>query len=173
MPNSTTYDIIRGISQAASMCYDGAVDKEGEPIKVGLRREEGNPLIDKRVMDGFSVSFHGDSICVHYHSEMTMKDFHNIKDLEGELESTIAKVIKFLKKEYKKNIGSALTLTADKNFNARVEYISRVRCWVACRKYYKVSGLSDLARPLEPSKENGYSDQVKKWLQLGGLKGVK
>ena len=54
---ATTLEIIRGISQAASNAHDGAIDEKGEPIKVGLKREEGHPLLDKRVMDGFSIKF--------------------------------------------------------------------------------------------------------------------
>ena len=49
-------DIINGISQAAANAYDGALDENGEPLKVGLKREEGNPILDKRVMDGFNVT---------------------------------------------------------------------------------------------------------------------
>ena len=42
----TSYDIVKALSQAASV-YDGAHDKDGEPIKAGLKREEGNPILDK------------------------------------------------------------------------------------------------------------------------------
>lgn len=169
MPENTTYDIIRGISQAASMSYDGAVDQEGNPVEVGLRREEGNPLIDKRVMDGFSVSFYGDGFCIHYHSEMTMKDLHNMRDLEGELEQTIAKVADFLKREYKKIMGSTLNLTPQGECEARVEYISRVRCWVTCKKHYKIRNLTTLQNPLEPS-EDKFTGTAKRFMELGGLK---
>ncbi len=34
-------DVLRGISQAAGNMYDGATDENGEPIKIGLKREEG------------------------------------------------------------------------------------------------------------------------------------
>jgi hypothetical protein len=43
-----TIDIIRGISQVAGNMFDGATDENGEPIKIGLKREEGNPMLDKR-----------------------------------------------------------------------------------------------------------------------------
>jgi hypothetical protein len=45
--------IIQGIAAAMANSYDGATDENGDPIKIGLRREEGNPVIDSRVMDGF------------------------------------------------------------------------------------------------------------------------
>ena len=47
---ATVYEIVQGLSQAAANAYDGAMTEDGEPIKAGLKREEGNPLIDKRVM---------------------------------------------------------------------------------------------------------------------------
>ena len=52
---ATTLEIINGISQVLSNSYDGALDESGEPVKIGLRREEGNPLVDPRVMDGFGA----------------------------------------------------------------------------------------------------------------------
>jgi hypothetical protein len=32
--------------------------------KIGLRREEGHPIMDSRVMDGFNVRFAGDKMIV-------------------------------------------------------------------------------------------------------------
>ena len=57
-------DIVKGISQAAGEAYDGALDDNGEPIKVGLKREEGNPNLDKRVIDGFGVKVSGKTLIV-------------------------------------------------------------------------------------------------------------
>ena len=59
---ATTLEIINGISQVLSNTYDGATDASGEPIKIGLRREEGDPLIDDRVIDGFGAGVHGDRL---------------------------------------------------------------------------------------------------------------
>ena len=60
---ATTLEIIRGISQAAANAYDGAhmegYSSDGKARTIGLKREEGNPITDKRVMDGFGVAFHG------------------------------------------------------------------------------------------------------------------
>ena len=42
-------DIVRGISSAVATAYDGALDEKGEPIKIGLSREEGNVILDKRI----------------------------------------------------------------------------------------------------------------------------
>ena len=52
-------DIVKGISVAAGNAYDGAKDENGEDLKIGLKREEGNPNIDRRRMDGFGVKVSG------------------------------------------------------------------------------------------------------------------
>ena len=44
--------IVRGISQVMANTHDGALDENGEPIKIGLKREEGVAITDKRVYGG-------------------------------------------------------------------------------------------------------------------------
>ena len=61
---ATTLEIIDCISQVLSNTYDGALDESGEPIKIGLRREEGNPLTDHRVATDSTSS-----IMLRYHSK--------------------------------------------------------------------------------------------------------
>ena len=104
MAESNTIDIVRGIAQAAANSYDGAHDEkysfDGEAHKVGLKREEGDPIIDSRVMDGFSVRFYGDKICVSYQCDPKLKDVHK-NNFESNIESMINDVVKFIKKEYK------------------------------------------------------------------------
>ena len=56
MANKDILDIVRGISSAAALGYDGALDSDGQPLKIGLKREEGDLVLDKRVIDGFKVS---------------------------------------------------------------------------------------------------------------------
>ena len=77
---ATTLEIIRGISQAAANAYDGShvegYSSDGKARVIGLKREEGNPLIDKRVMDGFGVRFHGNKLCITYHSEVKLKEVY-------------------------------------------------------------------------------------------------
>ena len=76
--SSSTLEIIQGLSQAAANAYDGVHDErftlDGQVRKVGLRREEGCPIMDKRVNDGFSVKFYGDAICINYQSDERLKD---------------------------------------------------------------------------------------------------
>ena len=77
---ATTLEIIQGIAQAAANAYDGSHDgrftPEGDETKVGLHREEGCPINDSRVMDGFGVKFAGEDLIISYHGEMAMKDAH-------------------------------------------------------------------------------------------------
>ena len=72
---SNVLEIIQGISQAAANAYDGALDENGEPLKVGLMREEGHPILDRRVMDGFGVCFRGNILTIKYQGEITLKEF--------------------------------------------------------------------------------------------------
>lgn len=156
---STVLEIINGIAQAAANAYDGAHDENGEPIKVGLKREEGHPIHDKRVMDGFSVKFQGPYLCICYHSEINLKDVQGDK-LEKEIEQMIAKVATFLKKEYKRVTGNTLTLTKDGDVQARMEYMNRIRCWVTAQCDYKIGGLDSEARkqPSEDRLEKNFKD---------------
>ena len=52
---STTLEIIQGLAQAASRAYDGAhvadYNDDGRERSAGLKREEGNPIVDSRVID--------------------------------------------------------------------------------------------------------------------------
>jgi hypothetical protein len=166
---ATTLEIIRGISQALAYAYDGAHKEsytdDGEAHSFGLKREEGNPILDKRVMDGFKVKFHGDKICINYHSEVQLKEVH-ASQFESNLESTINDVAKFLKKEYKKVTGNTLTLTEDGELEAIVQNTSRVRSWVQASKWYKIGGIGDV-EPVAEASEDRLKDSYKKWLSLG------
>ena len=134
---ATVYEIIQGLSQAAANAYDGALDENGEAVKVGLQREEGRPLIDKRVMDGFNVTFYGNMLCLGYHSEVQLREVY-ANGFEQEVEQNIADIVKFLKKEYKKITGSGVTLTKAGEIDVRVENSSRIRSWVTAKMHYKI-----------------------------------
>ena len=129
---ATTLEIINGISQAISIGYDCAHDSDGNPVKIGLRREEGRPLIDSRVMDGFSARISGNRLIISYHLECKLKEVHN-KDFESEIDSTVENVKSFIQKEYKKVTGNALSLTDPDEIQVLVEYISRIRTSVCCK----------------------------------------
>ena len=74
---ATMLEIANGISQVLASAYDGGQDSEGNPITIGLKREEGHPIHDSRVMDGFSACIKGDSLKIRYHTEVKLKEVHN------------------------------------------------------------------------------------------------
>ena len=163
---ASTYDIVKGIQQAAANAYDGALDEKGEPIKVGLKREQGHPILDSRVMDGFKVKFHGDKLMVLYQSECSIKDIHGGK-LEGDVEAMINDIAKFLKKEYKKITGDALTLTKEGEVDVLVQKISNVRCDVSANCSYKIGGLKGVEPVGAGTPEDRLEKNIKDFLELG------
>jgi hypothetical protein len=162
---ATTMEICRGISQVMANTHDGALDDKGEPIKVGLKREEGHPINDSRVMDGFKVSFYGPQLCIHYHSELKLKDVY-AKGFEDDLAQMIADIAKFIKKEYKKITGSALSLKKAGEVDAIVQNTSRVRTWVQAKQYFDIGGI-DAEGVKSPSEDNMEAD-FKSFLDQGG-----
>ena len=144
-------DVLRGISQAAAGMYDGAVDEEGKPIEIGLKREEGNPMLDKRVIDGCKIRCSGKTLIVSYHSELLLKDVYS-KNLESELEQTMSDIVSYLKKEYRKITGNTLSLKEKGECDARVESTSRVRVFVTAQKLYQIGSLDDVEDVGEQSK---------------------
>ena len=161
-------DILRGISQAAAGMYDGATDEDGEPVKIGLKREEGNPMLDKRVIDGCKVRCSGKTLIVSYHSELLLKDVYS-KNLENELEQTMSDIVSYLKKQYRKVTGNTLSLKEKGEVDARVESTSRVRVFVTARKNYEISNMSDVENVKEPSKD-GLDKKFRKFLDLAATK---
>ena len=160
-------DVLRGISQAAAGMYDGAHDENGEPIKIGLKREEGNPMLDKRVIDGCKIRCSGKTLIVSYHSELLLKDVY-AQDLESELEQTMSDIVSYLKKQYRKVTGNTLSLKEKGECDARVESTSRVRVFVTASKHYEIGNMSDVEDIGEPSKD-GLEKSFKKFLEQGGL----
>ena len=164
---ATTMEIVRGISQVMANAYDGALDDKGEPIKVGLKREEGHPINDSRVMDGFKVSFYGTQMCIHYHSELKLKDVY-ANGFESDLEQMIADIAKFIKKEYKKVTGNTLSLKKGGEMEAIVQNTSRVRTWVQAKCYYDLGGLDDSTEGIKADSEERLDDAFRKFLAQGG-----
>tara|TARA_R110000824_G_scaffold149397_1_gene319691 strand:+ start:1412 stop:2023 length:612 start_codon:yes stop_codon:yes gene_type:complete len=164
---ATTLDIVRGISQVLANSHDGALDEEGEPIKIGLKREEGDPIKDSRVMDGFSCRFHGNQICISYQSECRLKDVH-ANSFESDTEQKIEDIAKFLKKEYKKLTGSTLSLKASGEMKAIVQNVSKVRTWVQAQKYYDIGGTKG-TEPVGGDSKDSVDAKFKSFLDLGGF----
>lgn len=166
---ASVYEIIQGLSQAAANAYDGAQKEDGEAVKVGLQREEGRPLIDKRVMDGFNVKFYGNMMCLTYHSEVQLREVYT-NGFEGEIDQRISDISKWLKKEYRTLTGKSVTLTEDGAFDIWVENSSRVRSWVTAKKHYKVGGL-DEAMQIAAESEGALDKDWRSFLELGGWQG--
>ena len=139
---ATVYEIVQGLSQAAANAYDGALDENNEPLKVGLQREDGDPILDKRIMDGFKVRFAGNIMHLTYMSEVQLKRVHE-NGFESDVASTISEVVKFLKKEYRKITGSSVTLTQVEEPDIRVESTSNVRSFLTAVQQFTVGGLEE------------------------------
>ena len=164
---ATTLEIIRGISQAAANVYDGALDDKGEPISIGLKREEGNPITDSRVIDGFSVRMQEDILKLTYQSEIKLQDVHD-KNFESDIEQTIQDIANFLKKEYKKVTGNALTLTPQGEVKVLVQNTSKVRVFINANKDFKIGNIND-ADPIVGEPKDSIDAKFKSFLEQGGL----
>ncbi len=135
---ATVLEIIRGLSQAAANAYDG-YELEQE---IGLKREEGHPVLDRRVIDGFRVKFAGPNLIVSYQSEMVLKELHPRNQFENEIEQKFSDIIKFLKKEYKNVTKESINLKELGDADIMVQSTSRVRSWVQATKQYEIPSIS-------------------------------
>ena len=168
MADSNILEIIQGLAQAAANSYDGAHDerhvRDGEVKKVGLKREEGCPIMDKRVMDGFSVKFYGHRLCIQYQSDIMLKDVYS-GNFSNDIERTLNEVKKFLQKEYKAITGKSITLSKDGDVTILATSVSRVRSFVQAQQHYTISGIK--ADPDAGGSENRtVDDAIKSFLEL-------
>ena len=167
---ATVYEIIQGINQAAANAYDGAHEEtlsaDGKARIVGLSREDGHYINDRRVMDGFNVSISGPILRVNYQAEVLIK---NVQDagFENEIGIKLKAIIKFLKKEYKAITGNTLTLTQEGDHDILVQRISNYRTDCQAHCDYRIGGLKD-TDTVEPDDAEDRLDQaVRDWLSLG------
>jgi Holliday junction resolvase-like predicted endonuclease len=166
---ATVLDIVRGMSQAAANAYDGGHNEkyslDGEERKIGLKREEGDPIIDSRVIDGFGVRMSGPILTVSYQSDIKLKDVY-AGDIEAEVDDMIENVVKFLKKEYKKITGDSLSLNSEGEVDVLVQNTSKVRVFVTGKKNYRVGNLDGVLEVREPS-EDRLDKSIRDFLALG------
>jgi hypothetical protein len=168
MAESNILEIIQGLAQAAANGYDGAHDErfalDGEAKKVGLKREMGCPIMDERVNDGFGVKFSGNKMCIHYQSDIKLKDIHG-GGFENDMASMINEIKKFLQKEYKVITGNSVTLTKDGEIHILASSVSRVRSFVQVKQFFKISGMKE-----DPdaggSEKRKIEDSFRKFLDL-------
>jgi hypothetical protein len=161
---ATVNDVIQGLAQAAANTYDGALDDNGEQVKIGLRREVDNPITDSRMMDGFKVRFVANKMILSYHSEIKLKEVHD-KGFEDEMGRMCNEIVKFLKKEYKKVTGNSVTLTKEGELDVYVQKTSNIRAWVQVNCTYKIGGVGEIEGANEPKRDVDAS--IKKWLEIG------
>lgn len=174
---ATTLEIIQGIAQAAANAYDGShiakYNADGEERKIGLRREEGDPILDSRVIDGFKVKFRGNKLCINYQSEINLKDVHRGAKFESEMEQVMADIVKFLKKEYKTITKNTLSLKPVDEVKIFVQPISRTRTDLSMYQEFDITSLDKSVLPVSIPSEDSVNDTIKKFLSLGREKAKK
>jgi len=138
--------VVQGLAQAVSDIKANGHDEryayDGEARTVGLKREEGDIILDKRVNDGFTVKFVGHMLCIHYQADIMLKDIYGGK-FENEMQLMINQVKKAIQKEYKKVTGDSVTLTGVDEPYILASSVSRVRSFVQAHQYFKISGIKE------------------------------
>jgi len=174
---ATVYDIIKGINQAAANAgWDGAHEEslqaDGKARDAGLKRQDGHYINDRRVMDGFGVTFHGPLLRIKYQSEIRIKEVQD-KGFEDEIIRRLQGIVKFLKKEYKAITGDTLTLTKEGEHHILVQRISNYRTDCQAHCDYRIGGLTDVAEVNKGSDEERLDKAIRDFLSLGRDKAKK
>ena len=154
-------EVIETINQIAHLSYDGALDEDGKPREVGLKREEGHPILDSRVMDGFNVHFESNKMKLNYQTETVLRDVYATK-FEEEITSRLEDIVSFLKKEYRKVKKESLNLKLLDEVHVRVEHVSNYKTWATAYGVYEIGGVEQL--PATGQAESNLRAQMKKWL---------
>jgi hypothetical protein len=167
---ATILDVIKGLNQAAANSYDAyEIDEE-----IGLKREEGHPILDRRVIDGFRVRFSADKMIVTYQSEMRLEELHPRNRFENEIEQKFGDIIKFLKKEYKNITKATCSLKESGDANILVQTTSRYHTWVQATKQYTINhdggDVISLRRTSDRSIDKPYEERFKDFLELSSNK---
>lgn len=155
-------DVVQTIQNiVATKGYDGALDEEGNPVKIGLKREVDNVVTDSRLVDGFSVRFQGENLVLGYSSECNIKQVQN-SNFEGMVEQHIADIISFIQKEYRAAAGKNLRLTKEGETDILVQKMSNFRTWYQSSCIYKIGGVEGV---LEEDKPADINENIKNWLK--------
>ena len=168
---ATVYDIIKGINQAAANAgWDGAHEQnlqaDDKARDAGLKRQDGHYINDRRVMDGFKVSFHGPLLRIKYQAEVRVKDVKN-NGFENDIIQHLADIVKFLKKEYKAITGDTLTLTKEGEHHILVQRLSNYRTDCQAHCDYRIGGLKGVDAVDPGDAKDRLDSAVKDWLALG------
>ena len=138
----SVYEIITAINQIAA---DAGQDHAYGGRKTGvLQREEGDFIKDSRIMDGFGVKINGNNLILTYHCQVNIKKSHE-EGFEKEIEDYIDQLADFIKKEFKSDTGSSLTLKAKEDtYKAVMQQTSNVRTFVQAQKVFEIGQIKDL-----------------------------
>ncbi len=160
--------VVQGLAQAVSDIKANGHDEryayDGEARPAGLKREEGDIILDPRVNDGFSVRFMGHMMCIMYQADIQLKDIYGGK-FENEMQLMINQVKKAIQKEYKKVTGNSVTLTAQGEPDIIAQSVSRVRNFVQAVQHFKISGIKENEYD-GSSEKRTIEDSFKKFLEL-------
>jgi hypothetical protein len=161
--------IIQGIAAAIANSYDGAHDENGEPIKIGLKREKGNPVLDSRAMDGFDAKIQGDLLVLKYNTEENIKGLRGIHHMglekyQQEIEQRMADIITFIKKEAKKATDVNLNLTLEGEIDILMQPMNKLRTMVSAVGMYKIGGMKEEAEPETPGAHRSEADFYKSFI---------
>jgi len=167
---ATVYEIIQGINQAAANAFDGAHDAslqgDGRARTAGLQREQGHYIHDRRLMDGFSVSFHGPVLRVKYQAETRIKEVQDA-GFENEITRHLQEIVKFLKKEYKTITGDTLSLTKEGEHRILVQRMSNYRTDVQAQCDYRIGNMSGVDVVEEGDANDRLDKAVRDFLSQG------
>tara|TARA_R110000744_G_scaffold126475_1_gene232825 strand:- start:474 stop:965 length:492 start_codon:yes stop_codon:yes gene_type:complete len=131
---------VQALAQAASLAYDGGTDANGEPLKIGLRREEGDFIKDSRHMDGFTARFAGDILTITYQTDIKLKEVYG-GGFEEEVERVMADIAKYLSTRATQILGKRVTIGAVDEVDILVQSTSNVRVFATAIKKYKIRGM--------------------------------
>lgn len=150
--------IVQAISSVVANTYDGALDKDGKPVKIGLKREKDLSFRIPRTMDAFKVRFSANKMIITYQSEINLSDFHN-KKMDQEIEQIMADIVSYLKKEYKAMTKKSLGLKKDGEIDISYENVSKKHNNVTARCKYILSDA-------KASEYNEDEKTVESWLGM-------
>ena len=117
------------------------------------RKREGDPILDRRVIDGFKVRFSGPQMIITYQSEIKLKEVYK-GGFESEIERRINEVKKFLQKEYKAITGKGVTLKKAGDPKVLVQSVSRVfNIRVQATQTFDIGGMKvdGILQPSDPT----------------------
>lgn len=173
---ASTYEIIQGLHQAAANAHDGSQyekhSSDGKARKIGLKREEGDAVLDSRAIDGFHIKISGNLLTVVYTADIKLRDVYMKKDFEGDMEEMIEKIVSYLKKEYRDITKSSISLSPAGEVSVLVQPISRQRTTVEAKKSYTITSLKDV-EPVSPPSNDITRDITRKFLEMGREKAKK